>query len=91
MSADDEWTQCYFCGTDTNAEGFEYDGKRHWLEDCRPDLVEHEEGPLCTWPPYTEPDLLKYNHAVNMTCYAYQNSFTLEWGTEHIHFYPKGA
>ena len=89
--SDDDWTTCHFCGTYTNAEGFEYNGDRHWLEDCRPDLVEHEIGPLCTWPIFEAP-YEHLNEELNRPgCYAYQNSFTLEWGTEHIHFYPKGA
>lgn len=29
--------------------------ERHWLSDCRPDLVEHEEGPLCTWAHRLDP------------------------------------
>jgi hypothetical protein len=88
--SDDEWTTCHFCGTETNALGFEYNGKRHWLEDCRPDLVEHDEGPLCTWPPYTEEKYLYLNDEhPRPGCYAFQDRASLEWGTEHIHFYPK--
>ena len=46
--------RCYFCGTDLTHDGYEYNGKRHWAEDCRPDLFDHEPGPLCTWPDDSE-------------------------------------
>lgn len=44
------WHGCHFCGT-TVRGGYEVDGTRHWLSDCRPDLTEHEPGELCTWFP----------------------------------------
>ena len=73
-----ETHQCHFCGE------WVYDGKstetgeRHWLSDCRPDLVEHEVGELCTW-----------HDANGHTCYAYQAS-DRTWGDEHKHFYSDG-
>lgn len=71
---------CHFCGTYTY-DGYEIDGTtRHFLSDCRPDLVEHEPGELCTWP----------NRITGYKCYAYQNRETLEWTNEHIHFYKDG-
>lgn len=45
-----DYQPCYFCGTETDMAGYEYSGARHLVDDCRPDLVEHEPGPLCTWP-----------------------------------------
>jgi len=73
----DGWHQCYFCG-EYVSEGYEATGERHWLSDCRPDLVEHEPGPLCTW----------YESDPGKGCYAFQDHFTNQWGEEHIHFYP---
>lgn len=55
---------------------------RHWLSDCRPDLVQHDIGPLCTW-------YGACNHA-ERDCYAYQNRDTREWTDQHIYFYPDG-
>lgn len=43
---------CHFCGTLVK-DGYETGPNkdvRHYLSDCRPDLVEHEPGELCTWP-----------------------------------------
>jgi hypothetical protein len=59
---DDGWHTCHFCGTYVK-DGLENDGTRHWLSDCRPDLVEHEPGPACTWP---------YRPGPN-NCYAYKD------------------
>lgn len=58
--------------------------KRHWLSDCRPDLVMHEPGPLCTWP--DEPGQ-QGSH-----CYAYQNDDAQgrPWTTKHEYFYTDG-
>jgi hypothetical protein len=56
-------------------------GERHWLSDCRPDLVKHEPGETCTW---------FYDEDKTKNCYAYQIPGTREWGTEHIHFYEDG-
>lgn len=66
---------CHFCGEELTEDSFDYAGRRHWLSDCRPDLVEHEEGPLCTWGP--------------KGCYAFQDE-QRNWTTEHVHFYPDG-
>ena len=41
---------CPLCGEDLDHESYDPDGNRHWLSDCRPDLVQHEPGELCTWP-----------------------------------------
>jgi hypothetical protein len=75
---------CHFCGEETGP---------HMLADCRPDLVEHEIGSDCTW--WTSYQLFletgdakKYVSEITNSCYAYQNHVTLEWGLEHIHFYP---
>lgn len=49
--------RCHFCGADLDHTG--WDGKNdHTLAFCRPDLVEHEPGPLCTWP--DDPELNEY-------------------------------
>lgn len=86
-SADEEeYHQCHFCGDYVNKEGKEPDGTRHFLSDCRPDLVEHEIGDTCTWAyrrgqeGYKETD----------TCYAYQNLGTLVWTDKHDNFYKDG-
>jgi hypothetical protein len=44
----DDWHTCHFCGDDVK-DGKDSKGNRHWLSDCRPDLVEHEIGRTCTW------------------------------------------
>lgn len=63
-----EWHQCHFCGTYVK-DGKESNGERHWLSDCRPDLVEHEIGEKCTWSyRRTIPGTKKED-----TCYAYEN------------------
>jgi len=86
---EDTTHQCHFCGTWVD-EGYEHDvnafdadgnRKRHWLSDCRPDLVEHEPGELCTW------------HGIGgkqADCYAYQDRETNKWTKEHTHFYKDG-
>ncbi len=73
----DEWSEvephhCHFCG-EYVIHGYERNGKRHYLSDCRPDLVKHEIGELCTWP--YEDD-----------CYAYQNPETKTQTEDHIYF-----
>ena len=98
---DGGWKQCHFCGTyvKDNYEDREKT-KPHFLVDCRPDLVEHEIGPLCTWPvmAYSTPekphswsndkvDEFNKKHG-RPSCYAYQDRFTGEWTEEHTHFYP---
>jgi hypothetical protein len=72
--------QCHFCG-DWVKEGMGTDGKRHWLSDCRPDLVEHEPGPICTWH--------NLDTVGRANCYAYQND-AMQWTGEHKYFYPDG-
>lgn len=47
MNGDDH--HCHFCGEYLDADSKDSQGRRHWLSDCRPDLTEHEKGPLCTW------------------------------------------
>lgn len=76
-----DWHNCHFCGTGVK-NGFDSKGNKHWLSDCRPDLVRHEIGPTCTW------------HESGPTrggkdCYAYQNRRGI-WTDEHIHFYKDG-
>jgi len=86
------WHQCHFCGQDVDKDGYEDSAhtKRHFLSDCRPDLVEHEIGPICTWPLITEPGYEYLNEELGRpNCYAYQDSDG-KWTEEHIHFYPDG-
>jgi hypothetical protein len=61
-------------------------GERHWLSDCRPDLVEHEIGPKCTWAYRRE---MEQDFKEEDCCYAYQN-LDLEWTKDHVHFYKDG-
>lgn len=77
MSVD--YHQCHFCG-EWVRDGVGSDGRRHWLSDCRPDLVEHQPGDLCTWPGRTG----------NQRCYAYQDGPNGPWTDQHSHFYPDG-
>jgi len=73
--ATDEGNTCHFCGTFV-VNGYEIGlnrRNRHWLSDCRPDLVEHEPGELCTWHGITP------NLPYGADCYAYQNDDTREW------------
>lgn len=96
--------QCHFCGEYVDKEGYEGSEKngtrkRHWLSDCRPDLVEHEIGETCTWPlikpspdsKITQEECDKLNKEMDRPwCYAYQDFATGEWGKEHIHFHKDG-
>ena len=61
---------------------------RHWLSDCRPDLVQHEIGPLCTWWGQKYADGSGPVHE----CYAYQDDSlpVRPWTRDHTHFYPDG-
>lgn len=92
---EEDWHQCHFCGEYVNSDGYEHSGKRHYLSDCRPDLVEHEIGDLCTWAFRREPIENKRTGGVieplpqEETCYAYQDG-DRKWTKEHIHFYPDG-
>lgn len=78
----EEYHQCHFCGTEVK-DGKESNGESHLLSDCRPDLVEHEIGELCTWAH-------DKSRAKNETCYAYQDHKTNKWTDEHTHFYKDG-
>lgn len=84
---EEEYHSCHFCGTEVK-DGKEYNGTRHWLSDCRPDLVEHEIGELCTWA-YRRKEEFKEEFKEEETCYAYQN-LDLEWTDKHEHFYKDG-
>ena len=83
---EDEFHTCHFCGTEISKDGKEYDGTRHYLSDCRPDLVQHEIGDTCTWAYRRKEEGFKEND----TCYAYQDRETRKWTDEHKHFYPDG-
>lgn len=84
--SDDDWGQCHFCGSYVK-DGVDNEGQRHWLSDCRPDLVEHEIGPTCTWW-----GLRNYGpHENQPDCYAYQDPHTNEWTDKHAHFYNDGT
>lgn len=82
---------CHFCGAGLDHESYEAQGgglyERHWLSDCRPDLVAHEPGPLCTWP--DDPESNQYR---DPGCYAYQDNDApgRPWTKEHTHFYNDG-
>jgi hypothetical protein len=96
---EEDWHQCHFCGTYVNKEGYSNnDNERHFLSDCRPDLVEHEIGEICTWAFRRKPLVIgkgtpneRTEEALPLeqTCYAYQDS-DQKWTKEHIHFYPDG-
>lgn len=83
---------CHFCG-EYVADGLDSNGNRHWLSDCRPDLVAHEPGPECTWWRLDE-------FPGNRNCYAFSESryeptepgsaSGLVWTDEHTHFYKDG-
>ena len=87
---DDEWHNCHFCG-ELVKDGKDSKRARHWLSDCRPDLVKHEIGKACTW---------HYSDKAH-NCYAYSvSNFKpsepgvvgngLKWTDEHTHFYKDG-
>lgn len=82
-----DYHNCHFCG-ELVANGYGTNNERHWLSDCRPDLVQHEPGPTCTWHgcgPYADGSTRKHD------CYAFQDHDTQKWGDEHKHFYEDGA
>lgn len=85
---EEEFHQCHFCG-DYVKNGKDSKGNRHWLSDCRPDLVEHEIGDKCTWAFKRNPELWDKPYKENETCYAYQNR-DLQWTDKHEHFYKDG-
>jgi hypothetical protein len=76
----EEYHTCHFCGTYV-LNGYEHDGTRHYLSDCRPDLVKHEPGDVCTWAGLRD---------ATANCYAFQDLLTRQWGDEHIHFFKDG-
>lgn len=91
MTEKPDYHHCHFCGEPVS-DGIAANGKRHWLSDCRPDLVEHEIGPLCTWPNAEKKE---------QSCYAYSESdfepnepdkhrHGMRWTNEHTHFYKDG-
>lgn len=73
---------CHFCGTELNHDSTEYDDKRHWLSDCRPDLVEHEIGETCTW--------FYQRKTAEQFCYAFKDDSTQVWTDSHSHFMKDG-
>ncbi len=101
MDLGDGWHTCHFCGQEVK-DGYEDEAKtkRHWLSDCRPDLVEHEIGEICTWayrrdPTYNINPHTQEPYPENSTCYAYQSTeesppYKTIWTNEHTHFYPDG-
>lgn len=82
-----EYHNCHFCG-EYVANGYTSDNKRHWLSDCRPDLVKHEPGEACTWRGLVDKD---GNSTHPRDCYAYHDDDTRTWTDEHTHFYEDGA
>lgn len=82
-SIDTEPHHCHFCG-EYVINGYTYKGERHYLSDCRPDLVKHEIGKDCTWS-YQIGEIPD-----SEICYAYLNHGTNKWGDKHIHFYKDG-
>ena len=96
----DDWHTCHFCGENIK-DGKDFKGERHWLSDCRPDLVEHEIGPLCTWS-YLALAAKEHSNTIDIhSCYAYSESnfdpfepgnlgSGLKWTNEHTHFYKDG-
>lgn len=93
---------CHFCGTYVLA-GYESNGNRHWLSDCRPDLAAHEVDPkICTWGYLMLPenaDLLAASGENPKTCYAYKSrDYPAEvspndpslWTDKHEHFDEDG-
>lgn len=93
FSDDEEYHNCHFCGEYVNKKGYQSNGERHFLSDCRPDLVKHEIGETCTWAYRRLEEFNKdkdgQSYQEKDTCYAYQDS-NQEWTNEHIHFYPDG-
>jgi hypothetical protein len=93
-----DWHRCHFCGEYLTAEGKENGGVIfHTLSYCRPDLVEHEIGDLCTWAFRRKPLVIGKGtpnertepaFPENHTCYAYYDDDTRKWTNEHTHFYP---
>lgn len=89
MINEEDYHQCHFCGEYVK-DGKEIDGTRHWLSDCRPDLVKHEIGELCTWSYRRLEEFKDENFKEEDTCYAYRNTHTLKWTDKHEHFHKDG-
>jgi hypothetical protein len=90
----EEFHMCHFCGEYVNGQGYTAKNERHFLSDCRPDLVEHEIGAVCTWSFRRKPlemanGTVEPAFPIEETCYAYQDK-DRNWTKEHIHFYPDG-
>lgn len=86
-----DYHQCHFCGEFVSdgyalkADGTRY---RHWLSDCRPDLVEHEIGDTCTWAYRRKlPETLTEER---FNCYAYQAEYNGPFTDSHSHFMTDG-
>jgi hypothetical protein len=93
MHDENDYHTCHFCGEYVK-DGYEYNGARHYLSDCRPDLVKHEIGATCTWAFRRLPEFKRMKNETedfpeNHTCYGYQDGNS-QWTNEHIHFYPDG-
>jgi hypothetical protein len=82
----DPWHACHFCG-ELVAYGYDGEGQRHWLSDCRPDLAPHQPGPQCTWAEWVNDPSEGIRQR---SCYAYQDWGTREWTNEHAHFHNDG-
>lgn len=76
-----DYHNCHFCG-EYVANGYTTSNERHFLSDCRPDLVQHEPGPTCTW---------QGDKQLKKNCYAFQDRDTSKWTDEHKHFDQDGA
>ena len=68
--------RCPACGEDLDHVGYDPGGNHHTVGFCRPDLVEHEAGPLCTWP-----DIAENNQYRETGCYwDHENNKLKEYG-----------
>lgn len=56
--------RCIMCGDELDHESYDTEGNLHDVPFCRPDLVEHEPGPTCTWSHYN-PMQCYWDHANN--------------------------
>jgi hypothetical protein len=94
MTDYDGWHCCHFCG-ELVKDGYDSNGNKHFLSDCRPDLVKHEIGPTCTWHIYTEEQTKLHGNKweakpQEQTCYGYQDHWNQKWTDKHEHFYTDG-
>lgn len=86
-----EYHNCHFCGEFVSGGFTVRAEEKHWLSDCRPDLVQHEPGPTCTWWYWVE--MYEGPHQPQTICYAYQDGSgptPWPWTNEHTHFYEDG-